>query len=284
MGQLRDKMERDMLLKNLSDRTRKTYLACVRDFVRFHRRDPRDLGDEEIKAFLHHLIVEKKSSQSTVSQMYSALKFFYTVTLEREWNETGIPRGRRTYKLPVVLSKQEVEAIFDATVSRKYRTIFATIYSAGLRLREATALVRTDIDAQRMTIRVRQGKGRKDRYTLLSRRNLELLRIHWRREQPREYVFYGDDRNRAIDPSSIQKAFRRSVEKSGIAKQATIHTLRHSFATHLLEAGCDILHIQKLLGHRSPSTTAVYLHVQRAGLTKIGSPLEDLDGKCLGLS
>jgi len=284
MGQLRDKMDRDMLLKNLSDRTRKTYLCCVRDFVRFHRRDPKELGDEQIKVFLHHLIVEKKASQSTVSQMYSALKFFYTVTLEREWNETGIPRGRRTYKLPVVLSKREVEAILGATVSLKYRTIFATIYSAGLRLREATGLLRTDIDAQRMTIRVRQGKGRKDRYTLLSRRNLELLLNHWRREQPREYLFYGDDRNRAIDPSSIQKAFHRSVIKSGIAKKATIHTLRHSFATHLLEAGCDILHIQKLLGHRSPSTTAVYLHVQRGGLSKIGSPLEDLDGKCLGLN
>ena len=110
-------------------------LACVRDFVRFHKRDPRELGDEEIKAFLHHLIVEKKASQSTVSQMYSALKFFYTVTLEREWNETGIPRGRRTYKLPVVLSKPEVEEVFAATASLKYRTIFATIYSAGLRLR-----------------------------------------------------------------------------------------------------------------------------------------------------
>lgn len=284
MGQLRDKMERDMLLKNLSDRTRKTYLACVRDFVRFHHRDPRELGDEEIKAFLHHLIVEKKASQSTVSQVYSELKFFYTVTLEREWNETGIPRGRRTYKLPVVLSKQEVEAILGVTASLKYRTIFATIYSAGLRLREAAGLVRTDIDSQRMTIRVRQGKGRKDRYTLLSQRNLDLLQRYCRREQPREYVFYGGDRNRCIDPSSIQRAFRRSVEKSGIAKKASIHTLRHSFATHLLEAGCGILHIQKLLGHRSPSTTAVYLHVQRAGLTKIGSPLEDLDGKCLGLS
>jgi len=284
MGELRDKMDRDMLLKNLSDRTRKTYLACVRDFVRFHHRDPRELGDGEIKAFLHHLIVEKKASQSTVSQMYSALKFFYTVTLERKWNETGIPRGRRTYKLPVVLSKPEVEAVFGATVSLKYRTIFATIYSAGLRLREATGLVRTDIDSQRMTIRVRQGKGRKDRYTLLSKRNLEMLRRYWRQEQPREYVFYGDDRNRAINPSSIQKTFRRSVIESGISKQATIHTLRHSFATHLLEGGCDVLHIQKLLGHRSPSTTAVYLHVQRGSLSNIGSPLEDVDGNCLGLS
>ena len=283
MGELRDKMDRDMMLKNLSDRTRKTYLYCVRDFVRFHRRDPKELGDEQIKAFLHHLIVEKKVSQSTVSQAYSALKFFYVVTLEREWNETGIPRGRRTYKLPVVLSKREVEAILSATVSLKYRTIFATIYSAGLRIREATGLVRTDIDSQRMTIRVRQGKGRKDRYTLLSRRNLELLLRYWRREQPREYVFYGHDRNRAINPSSIQKQFRRSLAKAGIAKKASIHTLRHSFATHLLEAGCDILHIQRLLGHRSPSTTAIYLHVQRGSLSKIGSPLEDLDGKCLGL-
>jgi site-specific recombinase XerD len=145
-------------------------------------------------------------------------------------------------------------------------------------------LVRTDIDSQRMTIRVRQGKGRKDRYTLLSKRNLEMLRRYWRQEQPREYVFYGDDRNRAINPSSIQKTFRRSVIKSGISKQATIHTLRHSFATHLLEGGCDVLHIQKLLGHRSPSTTAVYLHVQRGSLSNIGSPLEDLDGNCLGLS
>ena len=283
MGELRDKMDRDMMLKNLSDRTRKTYLACVRDFVNYHRRDPRELDDEQIKVFLHHLLVERKVSQSTVSQVYSALKFFYVVTLEREWNETGIPRGRRTYKLPVVLSKREVEAILGATGNLKYRTIFATIYSAGLRLREATGLVRTDIDAQRMTIRVRQGKGRKDRYTLLSRRNLDLLLRYWRREQPREYVFYGIDRNRAIDPSSVQRQFHRSVAKAGIAKKASIHTLRHSFATHLLEAGCDILHIQKLLGHCSPSTTAVYLHVQRGSLSKIGSPLEDLDGKCLGL-
>ena len=132
MGELRDKMDRDMMLKNLSDRTRKTYLYCVRDFVRFHRRDPKELGDEQIKAFLHHLIVEKKVSQSTVSQAYSALKFFYVVTLEREWNETGIPRGRRTYKLPVVLSKQEVEAILGATVSLKYRTIFATDLFGGV--------------------------------------------------------------------------------------------------------------------------------------------------------
>ena len=283
MGELRDQMDRDMTIKNLSVRTRQCYLACVREFVVYHRRDPRQLGEEEIKSFLHYLVTEKKASQSKVNQSYSALKFFYEVTLKGTWNTTTIPRGRQTRKLPVVLSTQEVESILSATANFKYKTIFATIYSAGLRLSEAVGLVQTDIDSQRMMLRVRQAKGRKDRYTLLSERNLELLRIYWRQAKPREWLFYGKDKRRALDPSSVQHQFSRSVLKSGIVKKASIHTLRHSFATHLLEAGCDVLHIQKLLGHRCSKTTSIYLHVQRTSLAQIGSPLDHLDAKCLGL-
>lgn len=284
MGELRDRMDRDMALKNFSIRTRRTYSSCVREFVAYHLRDPRLLGDEEIKGFLYHLINEKKASQAKVNQAYSALKFFYVVTLNREWNTTTIPRGRPTRKLPIVLSAQEVEAVLQATSHYKYRTIFATIYSAGLRLNEVVHLVRTDIDAHRMMLRVGQGKGNKDRYTLLSERNLTMLRAYWRQAEPKHWVFYGRDRNRHIDPSSVQRQFHRSVQQSGIAKKATVHTLRHSFATHLLEAGCDILHIQKLLGHRCPATTAIYLHIQRSSVTQISSPLESLDANCLGLS
>ena len=143
MGELRDQMDRDMTIKNLSVRTRQCYLACVREFVVYHRRDPRQLGEEEIKSFLHYLVTEKKASQSKVNQSYSALKFFYEVTLKGTWNTTTIPRGRQTRKLPVVLSTQEVESILSATANFKYKTIFATIYSAGLRLSEAVGLVQT---------------------------------------------------------------------------------------------------------------------------------------------
>ena len=283
MGELRERMDRDMALKNLSVRTRKCYLACVHDFVAHYRRDPKQLGEEQIKAYLHFLITDRKASQSKVNQVYSALKFFYVTTLQRTWNTTAIPRGRPSRKLPTVLSRQEVEAILGVTANLKYLTIFSTIYSAGLRLSEAVHLVQTDIDAQRMLLRVRQGKGRKDRYTLLCERNLELLRRYWRQAKPREWVFYGKDKRCAIHPSSVQRQFRRSVVKAGISKKASIHTLRHSFATHLLESGCDVLHIQKLLGHRCAKTTSVYLHVQRSGLAKIVSPLDQLDAKCLKL-
>lgn len=283
MGELRVLMDRDMTLKNLSERTKKCYLACVHDFVAHYRRNPKELGEEQIKAYLHFLITDRKASQSKVNQVYSALKFFYVVTLQRTWNTTAIPRGRSSRKLPTVLSRQEVEAILGATSNLKYLTIFSTIYSAGLRLGEVVSLVRTDIDAQRMMIRVRQGKGRKDRYTLLCERNLELLRIYWRLAKPREWLFYGKDKCRAISTSSVQHQFRRAVIKAGISKKASIHTLRHSFATHLLETGCDVLHIQKLLGHRSAKTTSVYLHVKRSSLAKICSPLDQLDAKCIRL-
>ena len=284
MGELRDRMERDMMLKNLSERTRECYLACVHEFVAHYRRDPKGLGEEQIKAYLHFLITDRKASQSKVNQAYSALKFFYVVTLQRAWNTTSIPRGRPSHKLPTVLSRQEVEAVLDVTANLKYLTIFSTIYSAGLRLSEAVSLSRGDIDTKRMMLRVRQGKGRKDRYTLLCERNLELLRRYWRQAKPREWVFYGKDKGCAIHPSSVQRQFRRSVDRSGITKKASVHTLRHSFATHLLEAGCDVLHIQKLLGHRCAKTTSVYLHVHRSGLAKIVSPLDQLDARCLRLN
>jgi integrase/recombinase XerD len=177
-----------------------------------------------------------------------------------------------------VLSRQEVESIFSATENLKHRAILMTIYSAGLRISEATRLKVSDVDSGRMTIRVSEGKGLKDRYTLLGERNLELLRLYYKAYRPSDWLFPGKDPSEPIDVSSVQRVFRASLYKAGIKKKASVHTLRHSFATHLLESGVDLYYIQRLLGHKSAGTTSVYLHVTGKDIGKIRSPI-DLPGE-----
>jgi integrase/recombinase XerD len=184
MGKLHDQMKRDLELKHYSPKTRSCYLASVKSFALHFHRSPAEMSDEEIRQYLHYLIEEKKASQAVISQTYSALKFFYETTLRRDWNGFRIPRSKMAKRLPVVLSQQEVEAIFSATRNLKHRAIFMTIYSAGLRVSEALHLKVSDIDSQRMAIRVEQGKGAKDRYTLLAQRTLEVLRDYWRAYRP----------------------------------------------------------------------------------------------------
>ncbi len=274
MGKLREQLERDLELKGFSPRTRTCYLACVRDFVRYFGRSPDGLGADEIRAYLHYLIKEKQVSRSVVAQTYSALKFFYTTTLERDWELSKIPRMKQQKKLPVVLSFPEIQAIFERVGNLKHRAILMTIYSAGLRLSEAACLKITDIDSQRMLIRVEGGKGNQDRYTLLAESTLCMLREYWKICRPVEWLFSGSRKDRPIHVSSIQKVFKQARQQAGIRKPASVHTLRHSFATHLLESGADVSHIKKLLGHKSVKTTAIYLHVSRKDLTGIVSPLD----------
>ncbi|WP_341462423.1 tyrosine-type recombinase/integrase [Clostridium tyrobutyricum] len=189
-----------------------------------------------------------------------------------------IPRIKERRRLPVVLSPEEVKDIFDATRNIKYKTILMTIYSAGLRVSEVCNLKVTDIDSKNMQIFIKQGKGKKDRYSLLSKSNLQILREYWKTYKPEEHLFSGRYRTDAITTRSVQKIFQKSKEKAGITKPATVHTLRHSFATHLLDAGTDICYIQRLLGHTRITTTTIYLHLRRMDLLNIKSPLDILVG------
>jgi integrase/recombinase XerD len=278
MGELKEAMKKDMELKNLSERTIKTYLGCMKNFTRHYGKSPDQIDDEAIRDFLYYLLKEKNSSQAAISQHYSALKFFYQTTLGRDWDALKIPRSRRIKKLPIVLSLGEVRDVLSKVEDLKNRTILTTVYSGGLRLREALKLKVSDIDSQRMMIRVRQGKGNKDRYTLLGQRALDILRQYWKRYRPKDLLFPSRIREgRPIDSTGVQKSFREALSKTKIRKQATVHTLRHSFATHLLEEGVEIPYIQNLLGHSDSRTTSIYLHVARKKILKVVSPVDLID-------
>ncbi len=274
MGKLRDQMEMDMRLRRFSPKTIACYLGCMKGIAKYFRKSPAELGDEEIRAYLHYLMEERKVSQSVLVQSYSALKFFFENTLQKPWNAFRIPRCKQRRKLPGVLTREEVESILSATKNLKHRAILMTIYSAGLRIGEVTRLKVCDIESGRMMIRVNEGKGLKDRYTLLGERNLELLRCYWKAYRPLEWLFPGRNASDPVSISAIQRVFKTSLEKAGIKKKASVHTLRHCFATHLLESGTDLYYIQRLLGHKSAGTTSVYLHIAGKDIGKIKSPID----------
>ncbi|MBW2005412.1 MAG: site-specific integrase [Deltaproteobacteria bacterium] len=274
MGKLREQMKGDLELRGLSPNTQEIYLRQVNQFSRHYGRSPRQLGEKEIKEYLLYLIRKKKASTSTVNQCYHALKFLYERTLNRVWVMARVPRVKSFKQLPIVLDREEVESLFSVTSNLKHRAILMLIYSSGLRLREASYLKVSDIDSKRMVLRIRQGKSRKDRYTLLSTLALEVLRKHWRHCRPKEWLFPGRLSDKPLSVRSIQRVFKKARTLAGITKPATVHTLRHSFATHLLEQGTDLHRIQLLLGHRSLKTTAIYLHVSRKELVRIVSPLD----------
>lgn len=274
MGKLRDQMQSDLQLRGLSPKTQKIYLSQVRSFALYFKKSPEQLGENEVKEYLLYILKERKVSDSTYRQSYGALKFLYQITLKRSWVVEKIPYPKTKKKLPVVLDRTEVEALFSVTRNLKHRAILMITYSSGLRLSETAHLKVSDIDSKRMMIRIRNGKGGKDRYSILSNVALAALRQHWRKYRPKEWLFPGVRSDKPISDRSIQKIFEKAKNLAGITKSATVHTLRHSFATHLLEAGTDLHHIQLLLGHRSPKTTTVYLHVSRTDLAKIASPLD----------
>jgi site-specific recombinase XerD len=276
MSELRNKMKTELELRGYSPTTIKHYIENVSRFAKHFNQSPELLGEDQIREYLHYCIMEKHLSEGTVNYINGSLKFFYTKILKINWNNDMLPRMKEGKKLPVVLSKSEVKAILDATDNLKHKAILMTIYGAGLRISEAAKLKGLDIDSNNMQIVIRQGKGKKDRYSLLSKTNLNLLRDYWKRYQPGDYLFPGKNATDHISVRAIQKTFDQALAKAGIRKDATVHTLRHSFATHLLEAGTDICHIQRLLGHTSIKTTTIYLHLRRLDLLSIKSPLETL--------
>jgi integrase/recombinase XerD len=276
MSELREKMKMDMELKGYSPRTIKNYIGHVSNFAKYYNKSPELLREKEIREYLHYCITERKLREGTVNYINASLKFFYTKTLNRYWNMDKIFRIKEPRRLPAVLSPEEVKSIFDVTENLKHKAILMTVYSAGLRVSEVCNLKITDIDSKNMQILIREGKGKKDRYSLLSKANLKILREYWKRYHPTEFLFSGRGRTDAITTRSVQRILEKSLKKTAITKNATVHTLRHSFATHLLDAGTDICYIQRLLGHTRITTTTIYLHLRRMDLLNIKSPLDIL--------
>lgn len=277
MTPLRRRTIDDMALRNFAPKTIQAYIQCIAGFALHFNTSPEHLGPEHVRAFLVHLVQEQKVSLSHYRQTLAALGFLYRITLGRLDVLESIPPVKQPRALPVVLSPDEVLRFFAAIRNIKYRAIFMTAYAGGLRVSEVASLRVADIDSQRMVIRVRRGKGQKDRYVMLSPRLLEMLRIYWKAVRPKDFLFPGANPDRPITTASIQKVCQRARKAAGMDKKITAHTLRHSFATHLLEAGTDLRTIQVLMGHRSFSTTAQYVHVATASLPSVVSPLDRLD-------
>jgi integrase/recombinase XerD len=276
MTPLRRRMIEDMTIRKFTPRTIQAYVRCVACFARYFGRSPEYLDREHIRAFLLQL-VQRHVSMSYYNLVRCALRFFYRVTLGRDYVVENMGPVKQPRRLPVVLSPNEVVRFFAAIADLKLRALLMTAYAAGLRVSEVTRLRVADIDSSRMVIRVCQGKGQKDRYVMLSPRLLEILRAYWKAVRPRDYLFPGTQLDRPITTRTAQEACRRACVHAGLDKHVTVHTLRHSFATHLLEAGTDLRTIQVLLGHRSFSTTARYVHVATASLSSTRSPLDRLD-------
>ena len=274
MGKLRDQMLVDLQLRGATPRTQKTYLREVSNFAKYFNRSPKELGEGELKEYMLYLMKQRHLSDGTLRFYVAALKFLYRTTLKREWVVEKIKCPKRERKLPVVLDISEVESLFSVTTNLKHKAILMITYSSGLRVSEAARLKMTDIDSKRMMVRVRQGKGGNDRYSILSQTALEHLRQYWRKYRPTEWLFEGAKKDDPISTHSIQLMFYAARKRAGITKPASVHTLRHSFATHLIEAGTSLHHVQLLLGHRSPTTTTVYLHVSRLNLAQVISPLD----------
>ncbi len=266
MTALRERMMQDLRIRNYSPNTIRTYVRHVAHFSRHFGRSPDLLGPEEIRQYQIHLVDEKKVAWTTFNQSICALRFFYTVTLQRDWVIKNLHFCRKKKSLPVVLSVQEIGRVLNAVDDHKYRTVLETTYAAGLRISEAVALRVADVDGDRMALRVEQGKGRQDRYVAIVPTLLEKLREYWKRYRPEKLLFPGRHCGNPIAQRTVRSVLSQAAMKAEIRKRIKCHSLRHSFATHLLEAGVDLRTIQVALGHRSLNTTAIYLHVASKAL------------------
>jgi integrase/recombinase XerD len=269
-----ERMAEDMQLRNLAAATIDAYTYHVDKFCRHFDKPADQLGPEEIRQFQLHLVHERKVSWSSFNQAVCGLRFLYEVTLQRPWEVRHIPFGKRPKKLPVVLSDEEAARLFECLHNPKHRAVLLTCYAAGLRLREATHLRVADIDGKRQQIHIHQSKGGKDRMVPASPRLLAELREYWKIERPRNYLFPGKTPDTPLSSATVQKACKLGIAQAGIRKAATPHTMRHSFATSMLEAGVDVLTISKLLGHSSFVTTMIYLHVRRQHFDRSPSPID----------
>lgn len=263
MTALRQKMIEDMQLRGLAERTQESYVAAVRGLAEYYGKSPAVISESELRQYFLYLKNEKKVAASTCTQVLCALKFLYQHTLGQAWPILDFVKPEREEKLPVILSREEVQRLLGCLRQTHYRVCLSTIYSCGLRLLEGVKLQVRDIDSSRRVVHIRKGKGRKDRYVPLPERTLDQLRGYWRQHGHPQWLFPGQGLGQSgpMNESGVQKAFRVALQESGIHKAASVHTLRHSYATHLLEAGVNLRLIQSYLGHDSLNTTAIYVHL-----------------------
>jgi len=274
MTPLRQRMLDDMRVRNLSPHTQNSYLQQISLFARHFGQSPERLGPEEIRTYQIYLTIEKKLAPSSILIAVAALRFLYKVTLKQPWAIAEIPTPKKPQTLPVVLSREEVAQFLESIRHLRHQAMLTLCYAAGLRISEVTHLKVADIDSQRMVLRVDQGKGHKDRYVMLSPRVLTLLRTYWKTVRPTDWLFPGKRPGRPLTKDAVEHACQKARQCAGLSKPITPHSLRHSFATHLLEAGADVRTIQLLLGHRSLATTARYLKVSTRTVCATLSPFD----------
>lgn len=273
MTRLRQRMIEDMQLRGFAKKTQEAYLRSVRQLAEHYDKSPAEISEEELRQYFLYLKNEKKASRSACTQALCGIKFLFEQTLKRDWPTFELVRPPKEKRLPVVLSREEVHRALGCLRTFRNFVCLSTIYSCGLRLREGVELEGRDVDSERMMVHVRQGKGFKDRYVPLPERTLTLLRQYWASHRHPRWFFPGQtpggvplaEASRPVNPSTVRKALQAACEASGIQKHVTVHTLRHSYATHLLEEGVNLRQIQSYLGHRSLSTTSIYTHLTRDG-------------------
>ena len=279
MSNLSNEMLQVMQQRNFSKRTIKTYLCCLRGLAKHYKKSPDLLTVKEVNDYIHYCMTTKGLSNSLANQIIGAFRILTINVLKRDWIALDFPRPRREKHLPSVLSKEEIIRIINVTKNLKHQTIIMLGYSAGLRVGEVLSLKPADIDSQRMQINIRQAKGNKDRNVVLADLILVQLRKYWKTYKPQTYLFEGYYGGHQYSASSIQTLFKRSAKLAGINRPVSFHTLRHSYATHLLEDGVELIIIQRLLGHANLKTTSVYLHLQQYNINKVKSPLDTLNVK-----
>ena len=276
MSTIRERMIEDMQLHGYSAKTQTAYLGAVRGLAGHYHRTPEDITQDELRSYFLYLVKERGVARGTLTIHLSGIKFFFEKTLKREWLIFNLVRPKKRTKLPVVLSPDEVKHILSLVKTPAVRMALTVIYACGLRLSEGLALKVQDIDSSRMLLWVRNGKGGKDRCVPLPERLLELLREYWKRQRPRFHLFPNQKKREPLCATTLQKTFKVVLLQSGIHKEASIHTLRHSYATHLLERGINLRVIQELLGHQSPQTTARYTHLTDKSLHKLTETVNHL--------
>lgn len=269
-------LKKQLILKGFTQKTIKVYMSHSKLFLEYTNKRENKLKREDVEGYMFYLLNIQNNSHSYVNQAISSIKILYKDVLKKGDLVYHIPRPKKEKKLPNILSEDEVVKILNVVDNRKHRAILFLIYSAGLRVGEVVRLKLEDIDSKRMLIHVKQGKGRKDRYTLLSEIALQMLRKYVSIEKPEEWIFPGGKNNNHITERSVQKIFSKACKKAKIRKHVTVHSLRHSFATHLLERGTDLRFIQELLGYQSSKTTEIYTHVSKSNICKIKSPLDKI--------
>jgi integrase/recombinase XerD len=275
--QVLEKLKFDVELRGLSKNTQDEYYSRVKSYQNHYDKPATELGEEDIRLFLHYLTTERKLVSASVNTYNSALRFLYGVTLNTKLNLRQIPRHRKQRKFPDIFTKEEIQVLFDACDDLRDKCILMTLYGAGLRISEVAALRVSDIDSNKMQLFIRNAKGSKDRYALLSQANLDILRSYWKAYRPKEWLFYGrNNTDTHISTRAIQDLFHKYVASARISKNVTVHSIRHSFATHLLESGTSVFHIKQLLGYSDISSTCFYLHLLKIESLNVKSPLDQI--------